>query len=255
MNVTAARWLISSAANPQARVRLFCFPYAGGGAHIYREWMRGLPKEVEVCSVQLPGHGSRLHEPLFVRLRPLVEELARVLLPHLQAKPFAFFGHSMGALISFELSRLLQREHGLRPSHLFVSGRRAPQLADDEPPIFNLPEQEFLEELRELNGTPKEVLEHPELMALVLPLLRADFAICQTYDYTAGPPLGCPITAFGGLQDDEAGREELEPWREQTTAAFSLRMLPGDHFFLHTAQKPLLQTVAQQLVALTTCNA
>jgi medium-chain acyl-[acyl-carrier-protein] hydrolase len=239
-------WLNCTAPNSGAALRLFCFPYAGGNALIYRAWPEHLPWTVEVCAVQLPGRGERLRETPYRDMPSLVGALADALLPHLD-KPFAFFGHSMGALISFELIRELRRRGGPLPAHLFVSGRRAPQLTKDDPPTYDLPEAEFLEDVRRFNGTPQEVLEHPELMQLLLPLLRADFAICQTYDYRPEPPLDCPISAFGGLQDVDVPRDYLEAWREQTAASFSVRMLPGDHFFLRTFQPLLLSTLAQPL--------
>jgi medium-chain acyl-[acyl-carrier-protein] hydrolase len=153
----------------------------------------------------------------------------------------------MGAIISFELARHLRREHGCDPLHLFVSGRQAPQIPDMQPRIYDLPEAEFLVELRRLNGTPAEILEHPELIQLVLPLLRSDFELVQTYTYSDDYPLNCPITVFGGLQDKEVSREQLEAWRKQTTGSLSLQTLPGDHFFLHTAQPLLLRMLALQL--------
>ncbi|HEY0079191.1 MAG TPA: alpha/beta fold hydrolase [Pyrinomonadaceae bacterium] len=239
-------WLLPSAPNPRAGVRLFCFPYAGGAAHIYRSWQASLPSVVEVCPVQLPGHGQRILEPAFDHLTPLVEAAAEALLPYCD-KPFAFFGHSMGALISFELSRLFRRKHDLKPIHLFVSGHRAPQLKDKLERIHDLPDDKFILKLRELEGTPAQVLEQPELMQLLMPILRADFGLCETYEYVEEPPLDSPITAFGGTED-ETGEPQLEGWREQTSAEFSLQMFPGGHFFIHTAQRPLLHAVADRFV-------
>jgi medium-chain acyl-[acyl-carrier-protein] hydrolase len=204
-----------------------------------------MPDTVEVCPVQLPGREARLMEAPFNRLSTLVQAAAQALLPYLE-KPFAFFGHSMGALVSFELARQLRRQHDLAPAYLFVSGRLPPQMADHSGPTYDLPDAQFMEMLLNLNGTPKEVLEHPALMELMLPMLRADFEVCQTYRYVEELPLNCPLTVFGGLQD-ETDRKSLETWREQTTASFSLRMLPGDHFFLHTAQTQLIRIVAQEL--------
>lgn len=243
-------WLSCPKPNPQARLRLFCFPYAGGSALIYRAWPNLLPADIEVQLLQLPGRGKRLREAPYTDLLKMVADIAPVIRPLLD-KPFAFFGHSMGALIGFELTHLLRAEHHLQPAHLFVSGRSAPQLPDTDPPTYELPEEEFVQELRRLGGTPHEVLEHPELMHLMIPLLRADFSVCQTYAFTERPPLSCPLTAFGGLQDHEVPRENLEAWNELTTAACKVRMLPGDHFFLRTSQQQLLQTIAQELYQLT----
>lgn len=242
-------WLLPAPPNPRARLRLFCFPYAGGGAHIYRSWQAQLPSTVELCAVQLPGHGHRIRETAFNRMDSLVEAAAVSLLPHCD-KPFAFFGHSMGALISFELARMFRKKYGVQPLHLFVSGHRAPQIKDPNESVHNLPDKELVEKLNGLNGTPREVLEHPELMQVVLPILRADFAICETYQYTNEPPLTSPIFAFGGTEDEEAGPEQLEGWRAQTVDNFSLQMVPGDHFFLHTAQTRLLAIMSPRLTEL-----
>ncbi|MBD1902832.1 thioesterase II family protein [Trichocoleus sp. DQ-A3] len=237
--------------NPLSSLRLFCFPYAGGGALNFRTWSQGLPVGVEVCAVELPGRGKRILEAPFTQALPLVQAIAHALLPYLD-KPFAFFGHSMGALVSFEVARLLRREYGMSPVHLFVSGRSAPQLPLQEPPIHSLPQPAFIEELRRLNGTPKAVLENVELMELLLPILRADFAVLETYVYAAEPPLQCPITAFGGLQDVKVSVDRLEAWRQQTSAKFSLQMLPGDHFFVQSAQPLLLQFLSRELNSIST---
>ena len=244
------RWLVFPKPNPRARLRLFLFPYAGGSSLIFRRWQEALPANIEICSVELPGRGRRLREPAFATMPPLVEAIAQAIYPYLD-KPFTFFGHSMGAIISYELSRYLRRRHQKVPVKLFISGRRAPQIPDEDQSTYNLPEPEFIEELRRLNGTPKAILEHPELMHLIMPQLRADFAVCQTYVYTSEAPLECPISVFGGLDDHPVTRTNLEAWREQTTASFSLRMFPGDHFFLQTAEQTLLRILAEELSALT----
>lgn len=243
---TTNSWFACPKPNPQASLRLFCFPYAGGRASVFRTWPDDLPTTVEVCPVQLPGRGSRLREAPFTRLLPLVQAIAQAILPHLD-KPFAFFGHCVGALVSFELARQLRRQYGLSPAHLFVSGCGTPHIPDPNPPIHALPESAFLEELRRRNGTPQEILEHPEMMQLLLPILRADFAIYETYTYTSEAPLDCSISAFGGLQDHAVSRDHLEAWRDQTSASFLLRMLPGDHFFLQTAQLLLLRTLSREV--------
>jgi medium-chain acyl-[acyl-carrier-protein] hydrolase len=212
---------------------------------MFHIWPNVLPADVEACPIQLPGRGPRLMERPFTDLSSLIEVLAQAL-SSLLDKPFAIFGHSLGALVGFELARQLRKQYGVSPAHLFVSAGCAPQIPRRGSPIHTWPAKEFLEEVRHLNGIPKEVLEHEELMEIVIPLLRADFALYETYVYSAEPPLNCPISAFGGLQDSKVTRSDLEAWRNQTTGAFSLRMLLGDHFFLNTPQ-PLLRMLSQEL--------
>jgi len=239
-------WIAFRKPNPQARLRLFCFPYAGTGASIFRTWSEGLPADVEVCPVQFPGRGTRLKETPFTELLPLVQALAQALVPLLD-KPFAFFGHSLGALVSFELARQLRRQAGVQPVRLFVSADRAPQIPQRDRPIHALPDSEFLVELRRLNGIPEKVLEDVELMQVMLPVLRADFAVYETYVYSVEAPLNCPISIFGGLRDHRVSRDDLEAWRDQTSVSFSLQMFPGDHFFLNTTQPLLLQVLSEEL--------
>lgn len=245
---TSNPWLQSFRQSSKAELKLFCFPYAGGNSLIFRTWPDALPVAVEVCPVQLPGRGSRLSEPAYTRMTDLLDAMYDSLFSYISG-PFALFGHSMGAVIAFEFARLLRRRHNLLPSHLFVSGRQAPQLPDKDPQTYDLPEPEFIEDLKRLNGTPAEVFEHPELLQLLLPLLRSDFELVQTYSYTEEPPLDCPITAFGGLEDAEAPPEDLKRWGEQTTVSFSLSMLPGDHFFLHGSKDLLLRIISRTLRA------
>lgn len=208
----------------------------------FRNWAQELCPIVEVYLIQLPGRERRLSEPAFTRIEPLIAELKPAIIPHLN-QPFAFFGYSMGSLIAFELTRRLRRDYQLYPQHLFVCANRAPQLPKTKPPIHDLPDAEFIEELRSLNGTPEEILANDELMALLIPTLRADFAVIETYNYYNEPPLNCPITAFGGLEDTEASREELAAWSSQTNNNFNLYMLPGNHFFINSARSQLLQLV------------
>jgi medium-chain acyl-[acyl-carrier-protein] hydrolase len=218
-------------------LQLFCFPYAGAGAQIFHSWQRHLPVEVDLCLVNLPGRDKRIREPLATRLLPLVERIADAIVPELR-EPFALFGHSMGAAIGFELARELRRRQSIEPAHLLISGCRAPQWPRPDSPIYDLPHDEFIAELQKLNGTPKELLENPELMEVFLPVIRADFEMVGTYDYDPGEPLLCPITAYGGLQDTEVQVDSLQAWEQQTTSTFAVRMLTGDHFFIHNPNFP-----------------
>lgn len=225
---------------------MLCFPYAGGGASIYRGWGASLPADLEVCPVQLPGRESRMRDEPFRHCEEMVPVIADALRPYLDL-PFVFFGHSMGGLIGFELARELRRRGQPQPLHLFVSGRRAPHLPAREKPIHDLPEAEFLVELRELNGTPEEVLQHEELMRLLIPLLRADFSVNETYAFTEEEPFDFGISAFGGLGDEEVTREDVEAWRPLTRGRFRMRMLPGDHFFIHGSKDLVLEAVSRDL--------
>src|SRR4051812_36705935 len=181
-------WIAYRTPDPQARLRLFCFPYAGGSASIYRAWGSQLPSEIEVCPIQLPGRETHLMRKPFQQLRPLVDALALAIFPYLN-KPFAIFGHSMGALIGFELVRHVRRLYGLEPCHLFVSGHRAPQLPDPHQPIYFLPDEELKNELQRIGGTPEDVLLNTELLQVMFPLLRADFEVSETYRYLPEQPL------------------------------------------------------------------
>ena len=233
-------WISCIKTVPQAKLRLFCFPYAGGSMANFRTWADGLPATVEVWAATLPGRGAYLNVPTFTRIEPLVQAMMQVILPYLD-RPFAFYGHSLGALISFELARLRC------PEHLFISGRWAPQDANPDLPSYDLPEDKFMEEVRRLNGIPAELLEQQEILELLLPALRADLEVNETYTYVPAPPLNCPISAFGGLQDPKADRNALIGWKKQTTASFIVRMLMGDHFFLQMQQPLLLAMLSQEL--------
>lgn len=243
-------WLNFPKPNPKASLRLFCLPYAGGSALLFRPWPNHLPENVEICAVQLPGRGVRLRETPFTRIDELVPALAEGLKPFLD-KPFAIFGYSLGAVIGFELARFLRQTATVKPEHLFVAGRRAPQIPANRLPRYALLDDEFISELQRLNGTPKEVLENPELAQLMLPIVRADFELDETYSYRSESPLDVPLSAYGGLADTDVSAEQLESWRAQTTASFELRMFPGDHFFLHTSPAPLFQAINRQLAAST----
>jgi medium-chain acyl-[acyl-carrier-protein] hydrolase len=239
-------WIKQPKPNPQARLRLFCFPYAGGGASVFRLWPDDLLPDIEVCSILLPGREHRLREPLFTRISPLVKRLAQEIEPYLD-KPIAFFGHSLGSLVSFELARELRRLQAPMPKYLFVSGRRAPQIPQPLPHLHSLPDAAFWQRLRRYDGTPEVVLQHAELMELFLPILRADFGLNETYAYYAEEPFDFPIYAFGGFQDKTLNREEILPWREHTRASFSLRMFRGGHFFINDMRKPMSQLILQAL--------
>lgn len=228
------------------RLRLFCFSYAGGNASTYRDWHRLLPADVEVCSVQLPGRGSRFKERAHTTLNSLLDALQTAIQPYVGV-PYAFFGHSMGAQVAFELARRL-RDSGVRqPACLIVSGRRGPQRPPRNKPIHTLPEPQFRDEIRRLNGTPEEALNNPELMDLVSPILRADCQVVETWEYRPSEPIDVPVLALGGVKDKQVSLDDLEDWRSVTKGPFSLELFSGDHFFINQVTDSLLNTVSQAL--------
>ena len=240
-------WITCPRPNPDAALRLYCLPHAGGGAGIFRTWSASLPEAVEVRGLQLPGRESRLLETPFENTVPAVAALVEAFVPDLD-RPYALFGHSMGALIGFELCRELRRRGVELPRHVFASAYRAPQLPDPEPPLYQLPQDEFLTEVnRRYDAVPQEVLNSAELLELMLPGLRADIAICDTYSYQEGPPLPCDLSAFGGREDGQVPEDTLRAWQDQTSGRFELHMFEGGHFFLQSAEAAVLQQVHRVL--------
>ncbi len=227
--------------------RLFCLPYAGAGASAYATWHRHAPPGLAVVATQLPGREQRLKEPAEPNLHRLIDKLAPAVEPFTWER-YSLFGHSMGALIVFELARALRRLGCPPPDMIFVSGRGAPGAAPPMRPIHMLPDREFIDEIRKLSGTPDAILEHPEFTSLFLPALRADFAIVETYKCADEAPLASPISAFGGV-DDTITRDALDAWKLHTTARFQLRMLPGGHFVVASARTEILAAVAADLSA------
>lgn len=227
-------------------MRLFCFHYAGGTAQVFHNWIGRLPSSVEVGTIQLPGRGHRLGEPQIKRLLPLSRVVAQELLPYID-KPFVFFGHSLGALLCFETARSLRRANQCQPAHLFISATVAPHRRSPREALSSLPKSVLVKKLEELNGTPVEVLQHEELLDILLPIIRADFELAETYEYQLESPLECPITIYGGLEDHSVETERLAAWREMTTGICEVRMFPGGHFYLNSSQATFLQTFAGDL--------
>jgi medium-chain acyl-[acyl-carrier-protein] hydrolase len=201
--------------------------------------------------VQLPGREDRLHERPIDNLAELIEEAALSLKPYLRP-PFAFFGHSMGSLIAFELCRKLRKLQWRGPECLFVSAMRGPHLPSHHAPLYNLPESALVEELRTLGGTPGGVFEDADLMELIMPTLRADLAICDQYEFLAERPLEVPICTFAGRDDPKAAPTMVDGWREQTLSRFSLHVMRGGHFFINTARQAVLDIIVSELSSFST---
>jgi medium-chain acyl-[acyl-carrier-protein] hydrolase len=246
VDITRDKWFQVPNPVPAASGRLFCFSYAGGNASAYRDWYKSLPPDIEVCNVQLPGRGSRFKESSYTSLNALLDGLEQAIEPYLD-KRFSFFGHSMGAHVAFELARRL-RHHGKNsPTCLFVSARKAPQVAPRSRPIHRLPEAEFREEIERLNGTPREALENPELMDIISPILRADCQAVETWEYSPSEPLDIPVVALGGAQDAHVSIEDLEKWSQVTKGPFEIQLFSGDHFYIHQATDALLGVIGRSI--------
>lgn len=216
---------------PGTRLRLVCLPYAGGGARIFRNWQAALPPDVELCAVQPPGREQRFGEAALTAMPVLVSALADALAT-LPAAPLAVFGHSMGALIGFELVRELRRRGLPEPQRLIVSGANAPHLPRGDTRWSDLDDPGLLDYVREMGGTPDAAFDNPELMQLFLPLFRADFSLCETYAFHEDTPLTVPVSAFGGARDQYVTTPGLAAWARHTVAPFQAEILPGNHFFI-----------------------
>jgi medium-chain acyl-[acyl-carrier-protein] hydrolase len=237
-------WLPMYKRDPGSRSRLFCFPYAGGAAQAFRDWQPPLSTAgVELCALQPPGRWDRVREPVFTRMRPLVEAVVGDLREYLVGD-FSFFGHSVGALVAFEVARELRRRGRPGPRHLFVAGRRAPHLTGSALPIHGLSDETFVAALMDRYAAiPAAVLADADLMRMLLPFLRADLEVHETYVCDPEPPLDCPIHVFGGEQDDTATPKGLRDWRHHTSAALSVTMFPGRHFFIAEAREAVLSAL------------
>lgn len=239
-------WFAGLVDLPAAKLALFCFPYAGGGTMVYRNWREALP-DVAVIAARLPGRESRLGEPAIESMEELAPALGSQILQHLGDQPFAFFGHSMGAIVAFELARWLRRYGHPLPEALHVSAARAPQFRLNHQPGPEPDEPAFLAEVKRLQGIPRDVLESPELMRIALPALRADATLYRRYSYQPEPPLPVPIYAYGGASDPNVHAHHLEAWREQTTIGFTLQQFEGGHFYLQSAQAAFLARLLRGL--------
>jgi surfactin synthase thioesterase subunit len=229
-------WVQRLAPRKAARLRLFCFPWAGAGPAIFREWSALLPATIELHAICPPGRERRIDEPALPTIDAVAEATVAALRPYL-FQPFALFGHSFGALVAFEVARALRRAGSPAPEHLFVSGRPAPQLAERREPLHRLGDDDFLRAMvARYDGISREILAERELVELVLPTLRADVQAAETYQYRPEPPLPGPITALGASNDSEVPESDLHAWAEHTQGRFDCSIFPGEHFFVNDAQ-------------------
>ncbi|HEX3683608.1 MAG TPA: alpha/beta fold hydrolase [Bryobacteraceae bacterium] len=244
---TSSPWFVflSEQSRRDAEFRLFCFHYAGGGGSMFRPWTKWFSEQIELIAVQLPGRENRLDEPLLESMELVMTPLADAL-PPLLDKPYAFFGHSTGALICFELARVLRRRGLPEPRLLIASGQDGPQV---KPAVIRhrLSDPEFIEVLRGCNGTPDVVLQNPALLEVLLPRIRADGAVYETYCYEPQEPLNCRIVVFHGFEDKLVNSLGLASWEAETRNSFHCYGFPGDHFFLHEAEEAVAAHINREL--------
>ncbi|MFF0161138.1 thioesterase II family protein [Streptomyces sp. NPDC005263] len=238
-------WFRTFTPRPSAAVRLICFPHAGGAASAFRGWAELLPPSVEVTAVQYPGRQDRVMVDPAPDMDTLVRDITAAITPLLD-RPVAFFGHSMGGTVAFEVARALPRD--LRPAlvRLFASARKPPHACEPLAPEFR-GDEGVLRYVAGLGGTGAALLRHEELREIALPVLRGDFHLIDTYAYRPGAPLTCPVTAIAGAFDTSCTRTEAEGWARYTTGPCDVRVLPGGHFYLETVPRELMALIAAQL--------
>lgn len=239
-------WIRLRQPQPEARLRLFCFPFAGGGATTYRTWQEHLSPLIEVYPVQLPGHENRIHEPPFRRMDPLVEAICNAIFPYLD-RPYAVFGHSLGTIIGYEVCTYLQRHYRLSPALLAVSARRPPHVPVGRV-YHDRPWLELAARLQELGGTPSNLLQDRDWIEILEPMVRADLELHENYQPRFTSPLYCPLVALGGMDDPEVSRPQLEGWRRYTNGDFQLKMFSGGHFYLNHCRE-MLAALKRELIA------
>lgn len=243
----AGGWLQWPMARSDASMRLFCFHHAGVGASVYRQWGFNLPASVEVAAIQLPGRANRLAEAPIADIPSLIDALVSNLSPHLDGR-FAFFGHSMGAVVAHELAHALRHRGLPLPSHLIVSGRKAPTVRNRFPLLQHLPDNLFVAEINNrYGGIAPEILQHQDILDLLLPCLRADITALENFSVPARAPLDIPIAVFGGDSDRQTSVEDLQAWEQETSADCDIRVFPGGHFYLDSVRDRVLAELVKIL--------
>lgn len=252
MTTTASAW-VSRPQHPRSQshvqLRLFCLPYAGGSAHTYATWANRLPATIEVWPVHLPGRAERLRDTPLESATDVVAALAPVIQPFTDV-PYAIFGHSMGTLVAYELAQQLRRNDVPAPQALFVSGRRSVHFGEAYPAIRHLDDDAFITALHQRYGRLTAILTNTAIQELLLPALRADFSICETYAPSTLTPLPYAIYAYGGTEDRDARLEDLLSWSRYTTDRFQVTMVPGGHFFIEDHPELLIAALTRDVHAL-----
>ena len=246
MRAPRERWVVPLREQRRGAPRLICFPHAGGGTSLYRTWLDDLHADVDVLAILPPGREARFIEPPIDTMSVLVPSLAAALEPFLDV-PFVLFGHSLGAVVAYETARLLE-QRGFAPGALIASGRQAPHLPSRRKPIGHLPDAAFIREVISLGGTPAEVAASRELIDLLLPMLRTDFALAENYHPLPGTALRCPVIALGSDEDSCIDQPGLEAWRDTTSGPFEMKMFSGGHFYMVPNRRRLMGYLGEQVI-------
>lgn len=241
-----APWFRTVGREQRPALTLVCLPHSGGPASMFKSWKTQLALPIEVLAVQYPGHEGRWASPLCREAVEIVEPLAAAFVERVTG-PFAVFGHSLGALLAFDLVRTVRQRCGREPLHLFVSGSRAPHTADRRRPVHTKSDAELLAHLRALGGVSDELLEHPDLVAAILLRVRLGTQMYEAYTCVPDAPLQCPLTVLAGEQDSVVDADQLGGWAAHTTGPFELAWLPGGHFFVSTAPERVLSIVSRKV--------
>lgn len=239
-------WLARPRRVENPALRLICFPHVGAGGAAFTSWLDHLPAGVELCAIRLPGRENRLHEPLVDDWRTLLDDLVPAVEPLLDV-PYVLAGHCSGSVLAWECARRLVAASGPDPRLVVLTSTPAPAVRDTTDPLHLLPSRELLERVVGFGGMPGEILDDPELMAMVERILRADYRVVERLEYSAGGPLPVPVTVLGGRHDDFASSADLAAWSAETTAGFTLHLLDAGHYILTEAGAVVADTVRRLL--------
>lgn len=244
LQTTSDPWVVTDAIYHQNKLSLICLHHAGGDANIFQPWLEFLPSWIRLVAINLPGRSTLFTQQPYTDLNQLLPDLAARIKPWMNNN-YVLFGHSLGALLAFELARCGNIYHYQQPKHLFLAGRESPRLPEDKMDHL-LPDEEFIQVLRDKEGTPEEILKNHELMQLLLPIIRADFQVAETYRYQSENLLNCPISVFSGTEE-EPSDDEFIAWKDETTGDFEFKRLPGGHFFVQTQFKFIIDLIVKSL--------
>jgi len=245
-SIASSKWFVHDQNTKPENVRLFVFPHGGGSPSQYREWQTFLGEDCKVYIASLPGRGARFLEDPIADMEILIASLSEAILPLLG--PYnVFFGHSLGSAVAYELAKVLESDHAKKLQKLIVSAKNAPHIPSDAPQLHQLPDTEFIDSLRQYGGTPDEILSNSELMELQLPMLRADFALSESYFCQEIAKLKCPITVFSGDEDRFTTQEGLRQWEQYSTPAFNREEFGGGHFYFLNALPDFFNSLKREI--------